>query len=113
MHDRRETKVTVPMGKATKTIPPFNPGIFGGGHIPPDHVEYTTPTYFLGFQKTWGGPPDVKLFPGYIRIYQVDIHRSKKQTAYDLCELLLLVFEDSQKILLLQWIFFAGGVLEL
>ena len=47
-----------------------------------------------------GGPPDAKLYPEYIgdiRIYQVDIHRSKKQTAYDPGELLLLVFEDTQK----------------
>ena len=64
--------------------PPFNPGIFGGRlgqkflrNIPPDHVEYTTPHVFFGLPKdVGGGPPDAKLYPGYIRMYQVDIHRS-------------------------------------
>ena len=61
-------------------------------------MEFATPHVFFGLPKdVGGGRPDAKLYPGYIRIYQVDIHRSKKQTAYDLCELLLLVFEDTQK----------------
>ena len=85
MHDRRETKVTVPMGKATKTIPPFNPGIFGGGHIPPDHVEYTTPTYFLGFQKTWGGVLRMSNFfldiSGYIRWIYIDQKSKPRMTS--------------------------------
>ena len=43
-------------------IPPFNPGIFGGGlgqkflrNIPPDHVEYTTPHVFWKPKKYVGG----------------------------------------------------------
>ena len=27
-------------------------------NISPDHMKYTPPTCFLGFQKRWGGPPD-------------------------------------------------------
>ena len=83
--------------------PHLNPGIFGGGgwgkkflrNIPPDHVEYSPPV-FSGFQKTWFRMNfilDIRIY----WIYQVDIHGSKKQTAYDLCELLPLVFEDIQK----------------
>ena len=48
--------------------PPFNPGILGGGkarfflrNISPNHVKYPPPHVFLGFQKRWGGLPDVRL----------------------------------------------------
>ena len=72
------------------------------------------PPVFFGLPKDVGErPPDAKLYPGYIRIYQVDIHRSKKQTAYDLCELLLLVFEDTQKRILLLRNLWSGWLLEL
>ena len=61
-------------------------------------MEYTPPRIFWASKRRGGGgPPDANHYPGYIRIYEVDIHRSKKQAAYDLCELLLLVFEDTQK----------------
>ena len=74
-------------------------------NISPDHMKYTPlPHFFWTSKRSGGGPPDARLYPRYVNW----IYSSKKQTGHDFCELLLLVFEESSKILrngilLLQW----------
>ena len=62
MHDRRETKVTVPMGKATKTIPPFNPGIFGGDTFHLTTWNIPPPRIFWASKRRGGGSSGCQTF---------------------------------------------------
>ena len=93
----------------------ISPGCFGAGvgrHSSTWNM-HPPPRLFWASKRRGGGPPDAKLYPGYIRIYQVDImiyidQKSKpRMTSANSYSWSLKILRHG--ILLLQWNLWVGG----